>query len=138
MAESRQRIIKLEIPSEMKLIYVLDALVSEIVREMGFSEEAAEQINLAVVEASTNAIKHGNKNNPDKKVSLQFCIDEDKLTVVVKDEGKGFNPDEVPNPLAPENLFSASGRGIFLMRVSMDEVEYNDNGTKVRMVKYKS
>jgi serine/threonine-protein kinase RsbW len=57
--------------------------------------------------------------------------------VIVKDEGKGFNPGKVPNPLDPENLLNTTGRGIFLMRTLMDEVNYNKNGTEVRMVKYK-
>jgi serine/threonine-protein kinase RsbW len=121
----------------MKLIYVLDAVVSEILREMEFDDESVEQANLAIIEAGTNAILHGNSNDPNKRVYFQFLVNEDKLTVVVKDEGNGFNPDKVPNPLDPENLLNTTGRGIFLMRTLMDEVSYNENGTEVQMVKYK-
>jgi serine/threonine-protein kinase RsbW len=104
---------------------------------MEFDDEAVEQANLAVIEAGTNAILHGNGNNPNKRVHFQFCIGEDKLTVIVKDEGRGFDPDKVPNPLDPENLFNTTGRGIFLMRTLMDEINYSENGTEVQMVKYK-
>jgi serine/threonine-protein kinase RsbW len=135
---SQEHIIRLEIPSEIQLIYVLDAVVSEILREMEFDDEAVEQANLAIIEAGTNAILHGNSSDPNKRVYFQFLVGEDKLTVIVKDEGRGFNPDEVPNPLDLENLLSTSGRGIFLMRTFMDEVNYSNNGTKVQMVKYKS
>jgi len=134
---SQECIIRLEIPSEMKLIYVLDAVISEILREMEFDDEAVEQANLAVIEAGTNAILHGNGNDPNKLVHFQFCVGEDKLTVIVKDEGRGFNPDKIPNPLDPENLFNTTGRGIFLMRTLMDEINYSKNGTEVQMVKYK-
>lgn len=137
MATSQEHIIRLEIPSEIQLIYVLDAVVSEILREMEFDDEAVEQANLAVIEAGTNAILHGNSSDPNKRVYFQFLVGEDKLTVIVKDEGEGFNPDLVPNPLDLENLLSTSGRGIFLMRTFMDEVNYSENGTKVQMVKYK-
>ena len=137
MATSQEHIVRLEIPSEMKLIYILDAVVSEILREMQFDDEAVEQANLAIIEAGTNAILHGNSNDPNKRVYFQFLVGEDKLTVIVKDEGKGFNPNRVPNPLDPENLLNTTGRGIFLMRTLMDEVNYNQNGTEVQMVKYK-
>jgi serine/threonine-protein kinase RsbW len=134
---SQECIIRLEIPSEMKLIYVLDAVISEILREMEFDDEAVEQANLAVIEAGTNAILHGNGNDPNKRVHFQFLVGEDKLTVIVKDEGRGFDPDKVPNPLDPENLFNTTGRGIFLMRTLMDEINYSKNGTEVQMVIYK-
>jgi serine/threonine-protein kinase RsbW len=104
---------------------------------MEFDDEAVEQANLAIIEAGTNAILHGNSNDPNKRVYFQFLVGEDKLTVIVKDEGKGFNPDRVPNPLDPKNLLNTTGRGIFLMRTLMDEVNYSKNGTEVQMVKYK-
>ncbi|HID56530.1 TPA: ATP-binding protein [Candidatus Poribacteria bacterium] len=137
MDKPREYLIKLEFSSDMKLIYILDAVVSEILKEMNFPEEASEQVNLAVIEAGTNAIKHGNKNDPNKKVHFEFEISADKLTITVRDEGEGFNPDEVCDPLNPENLLRPSGRGIFLMRTFMDEVKYNETGTEVTMIKYR-
>ncbi len=138
METSQEHTIQLEIPSKIKLIYVLDAVVSEILQEMEFDEETAEQANLAVIEAGTNAILHGNGNDASKRVYIQFLVGGDKLTVMIRDEGQGFNPNAVPNPLDPENILNASGRGIFLMHMLMDEVSYNEQGTEVQMVKYKS
>ena len=137
MDKPQEYLIKLEFSSDMKLIYILDAVISEILKEMGFPEEASEQVNLAVIEAGTNAIKHGNKNDPNKKVHFEFEISTDKLTITVRDEGEGFNPDEIRDPLNPENLLRPSGRGIFLMRTFMDEVKYNETGTEVTMIKYR-
>ncbi len=130
-------VIKLELPSEMQLIYVLDSVVAEIVKEMQFEEDAAEQVNLAVIEAGTNAIRHGNKNNLHKRAYFEFHVSNECLTIVVRDEGEGFDPDDVADPLDPENLLSTGGRGIFLIRVSMDEVTFSDHGRKLTMVKYK-
>jgi serine/threonine-protein kinase RsbW len=131
----------LSIPSEDKYVYLLDLVISYAAREMEFDEETREQVNLAVIEAGTNAIKHGNKNDPNKSAQFRFLIAEDKLTIFVKDCGTGFNPENVGNPLSPENFMKPSGRGIFLMKALMDEVEYfveENVGTEVRMVKYKN
>ena len=131
-------VIKLELPSEMQLIYVLDSVVSEILKEMKFEEESAEQVNLAVIEAGTNAIRHGNKGDITKRAHFEFRIGEDRLTVKIRDEGDGFDPDDVADPLDPVNLLSTGGRGIFLIRVSMDEVCFADEGRELTMVKHKA
>ncbi len=132
--------IVLSIPSQDKYIYLLDLVVSYASKEMDFDEETAEQVNLAIIEAGTNAIRHGNKNDPDKTAQFRFQIAQDKLTVFVKDCGPGFDPEDVGDPLSPENFMKPSGRGIFLMKALMDEVEYRideGSGTEVRLVKYK-
>ena len=132
--------IVLSVPSEDKFVYLLDLVISYIAKEMEFDEETTEQVNLAVIEAGTNAIRHGNENNPEKKAFFRFCLEEDKLTISVKDSGSGFDPEEVGDPLSPENFMQPCGRGIFLMRALMDEVEYcidESSGTEVRLVKYK-
>lgn len=131
------KVIKIEIPSEMKLIYLLYTTSKEILKWMGFNEEDAELANLAIIEAGINAIKHGNKNDPGKMVNVQFHANKDKLTVIVRDEGEGFDTNNPPDPLAPENLLKTNGRGIFVMKACMDEVTFNNNGSEVRMVKYK-
>jgi serine/threonine-protein kinase RsbW len=89
-----------------------------------------------------NAIKHGNKFDPDKKVTLEFTITPSsqpvQLSVLVRDQGRGFDPGQLPDPLAPENLLKESGRGIFFMRRFMDEVEIRraaEGGMEVLMVK---
>jgi serine/threonine-protein kinase RsbW len=131
--------ITLSIPSADRFVYLLDLVVSYVAREMEFDEETTEQVNLAIIEAGTNAIRHGNGNNPEKTALFRFLIQEDKLVVFVKDSGTGFNPEEVGDPLSPENFMKPCGRGIFLMRALMDEVEYSveEIGTEVRLVKYK-
>ncbi len=133
--------IVLSIPSADRYIYLLDLVVSYIAKEMEFDEETMEQVNLAIVEAGTNAIRHGNGNNPKKTTLFRFCIEEDRLIVFVKDSGTGFDPEDVGDPLIPENFMKPCGRGIFLMRALMDEVEYSideNNGTEVRLVKYRN
>lgn len=136
MIESGEHTIMLHIPSEMRFINVLDSLLAQIFKVMKFDNETADSVNVAVIEAATNAIKHGNQNNPHKNVEFQFCLASDKLTVSVKDEGRGFKPDAIPNPLSPEGILKPSGKGLLLMKAFMNEVEYCESGTKVKMVKY--
>jgi serine/threonine-protein kinase RsbW len=136
----QKRDITLDIPSEVRHIYLLDNVLAYVAKEMNFDEETREQVNLAVIEAGTNAIKHGNKNDPIKMVHFRFNISNDKLTVYVKDHGCGFDPSNLDDPLSPENVMKPCGRGIFLMKALMDEVEFTmigECGTEVKMVKYK-
>jgi serine/threonine-protein kinase RsbW len=135
------REIVLDIPSEFKHIYLLDLVLSYIAKEMDFDEETKEQVNLAVIEAGTNAIKHGNKSDPAKAVHFRFGLYNDRLTIFIKDCGSGFEPDEIDDPLSPENFMKPCGRGIFLMKALMDNVEFTVSGncgTEVRMVKFKT
>ena len=89
--KTTEQVIRLDIPSSMRLVYLLDAIISEILREMGFDAETSEQVNLAVIEAGTNAIKHGNKEDANKRASFEFIINQDRLTVVIQDEGIGLS-----------------------------------------------
>lgn len=132
-----ERAVELSLPSSMQHVYLLDVVVTEILRDADFPEEVREQINLAAIEAGTNAIKHGNKEDPLKRAVILFCLDEDKLTIIIEDEGDGFTRKEVADPLDPENLLKSSGRGLFLMEACMDSVTYQANGTIIKMVKYK-
>ncbi len=138
MDEKQQWKISLTLSSSMQLIYLLDTVISDILKEMKFDEETQEHVNLAVIEAGTNAIKHGNKEEIDKTATFEFIIDEEKLTIIVTDEGEGFEREKVANPLEPENLLKDSGRGLFLMETCMDEVTYSENGTIVKMVKMRN
>ena len=132
-----EQVITLSLPSSMQHVYLLDVVVTEILKETNFTEDIQEQINLAVIEAGTNAIKHGNKENPLKKATLEFTLAEDRLEIVIEDEGDGFTRQEVADPLDPENLLKSSGRGLFLMEACLDSVTYENNGTIIKMVKYK-
>ena len=131
-----EQVITLSLPSSMQHVYLVDVVVTEVLGGTDFTEEIQEQINLAAIEASTNAIKHGNKEDPRKRAIIQFGLDENKLTIVIEDEGEGFTRKEVADPLDPENLLKSSGRGLFLMEACMDSVTYEANGTIIKMVKY--
>ncbi len=131
-----ERVVRLSLPSSMRHVYLLDVVVTEILKETDFTEDIQEQINLAVIEAGTNAIKHGNKENPNKKATIEFTLAEDRLEIFIEDEGDGFTRKEVADPLDPENLLKSSGRGLFLMEACMDSVTYENNGTIIKMVKY--
>jgi serine/threonine-protein kinase RsbW len=91
---------------------------------------------LSVTEATTNAIIHGNKSDESKLVSIDVKKVDGELVIKVKDHGKGFDPGKVPDPTEPENLLKDSGRGIYLMRVYMDDVRYNitPDGTEITLV----
>lgn len=137
MGERTEQVITLSLPSSMQHVYLLDVVVTEVLKEMNFGEDVQEQINLAVIEAGTNAIKHGNKGDPSKKATFHFMIAEDRLTIVIEDEGDGFTRQEVADPLDPENLLKSSGRGLFLMEACMDSVTYEAKGTIIKMVKHR-
>ncbi len=138
MEKTIEQSIELELPSSTRLVYVVDAVISEILRDMGFDEETSEQINLAVIEAAMNAIKHGNNEDLEKKTHFQFILNQEELTIVIEDEGNGFDRENVADPLSPANLLKSSGRGIFLMEACMDSVTFESSGRVVRMVKTKS
>lgn len=135
MAEKNSQIIKLEIPSLMDFVYLLDAVITEILQQMEFDRDATDQVNLAVIEAGTNAIKHGNREEPRKRAYFDFMMHPEELVVIVRDEGEGFDAQTTEDPLNPENLLNSSGRGLFLMEACMDSVDFSQNGTVVTMTK---
>jgi serine/threonine-protein kinase RsbW len=102
-----------------------------------FSQNDIFAVHLAVEEAFTNAVKHGNREDPAKKVKIDYLVNLDKIEVTVIDEGKGFDPEDVPDPRYGENLYKTEGRGLLLMRSYMDVVEFNKQGNRVFMVRYK-
>ena len=102
---------------------------------MEFDRDATDQVNLAVIEAGTNAIKHGNREEPRKRAYFDFMMHPEELVVIVRDEGEGFDAQTTEDPLNPENLLNSSGRGLFLMEACMDSVDFSQNGTVVTMTK---
>ncbi len=132
-----EQVITLSLPSSMQHVSLLDVVITEILREMNFAEELQMQVNLAVIEAGTNAIKHGNKEDLGKRADFQFILSEEKLTIIIQDQGPGFTREDVADPLDPANLLKSSGRGIFLMEECMDSVDFEAKGTIIKMVKYK-
>lgn len=114
-----------------------EELADKLARDSGFDEDERHRIALAVREAAVNAVYHGNQYDPAKKITVGFESTGAGLTVTIRDQGKGVIPEEVPDPLAPENLLRGSGRGIFLIRAFMDEVRFRvmDPGTEITLVK---
>ena len=115
-----------------------ESLVTREAEKGGFDEDTRAQIGMAVRECVVNAVVHGNRYSGKKKVHLDIERSKDSLTVVVGDEGEGFDLAAVPDPLAPENLLKQSGRGLLLVRAFMDEFDLHPRpggGTEVRLVK---
>ncbi|OLC41779.1 MAG: hypothetical protein AUH43_24010 [Acidobacteria bacterium 13_1_40CM_65_14] len=117
-------------------------LVSDhIARGIGLDEDSSHWVGVAIRESVINAIKHGNRNDSSKHVFVEFetaTTDVPELTIRVRDQGEGFDPETVADPLAPENLLKSSGRGIFLIRNFMDDVQLQrapQGGMEIRMVK---
>lgn len=115
----------LEIESTPNNLITVEEFVNYFAVELGLDQEKINGLLLAVTEATTNAIIHGNKNNKLKLVRIFVFVDGNTVTIKIKDEGKGFDPSIVPDPTDPENLLKDSGRGLYLMRVYMDGLTYN-------------
>ena len=112
-----------------------ERVMLDAVAEHGFSEESAFSIKLAMEEAVVNAIKHGNHFDEDKCVLLRYAFNGERLHLVVRDEGPGFDYRHLPDPTDPEHLALPYGRGIMLMNAYMDRVTYSRKGNEVTLVK---
>jgi serine/threonine-protein kinase RsbW len=133
--------------TELRVSYTLDSTLetvdnaeqtaSRIAAETGFDEDEVMQISMAVREAAVNAVLHGNAYDPGKKVRLDFERSASDLIITIRDQGKGLDLAKIPDPLAPENLLKTSGRGIFLIRSFMDEVQIHPSqtGTEIKLIK---
>jgi len=138
----RGGLVRLQIPSLFEMVDLVQVLSDRMGNMAGFDEDAVHWIGVAVRESVINAIKHGDKEDAAKPVTIEFGftpIDRPtELVVSITDRGEGFEPEEVADPLAPENILKSSGRGIFFMRNFMDEVRLQrapEGGMEVRMVK---
>jgi len=114
-----------------------EEMADQVAAQAGLDEDTRSGVTMAVREAMINAILHGNAYAPEKRVNLTFEQNGREMIVTISDEGCGFIPEEVPDPLAPENLLKQSGRGIFLMRAFMDEVRFRkiEPGTEITLIK---
>jgi serine/threonine-protein kinase RsbW len=115
-----------------------EEFTSAAAQRAGFDEDELMRMGMAIREAMVNAVVHGNQYNANKRVRLSISSTPDRFTVVITDEGTGFDFSHIPDPLAPENLLRTSGRGIFLMRSFMDHVDLKQlesGGTEVTLVK---
>lgn len=135
-------VIRIALQSTYDLLDVIE-LVSDRLSELaGLDEDASHWVSVAVRESVINAIKHGNREDPAKQVVVQFVFSPretpTQFSIEVLDEGAGFDPEEIADPLAPENVLKSSGRGIFFMRSFMDDVQIArrpEGGMSVRLVK---
>ena len=106
--------------------------------EVGYGARDAFAVRLALEEAVSNAVKHGHANEPSKRARIGWVVSASAVTLVVEDDGAGFDPDRVPNPCLLENQERPGGRGVFLMRFYMSWVRFNDAGNRVVMCRYRS
>lgn len=128
----------LDLESRFDNIELVQVVLKDTLEELGVDEDARYGIDLAVREAVANAIKHGNEQNPDKEVHVDLLLERDDLVIRIEDEGAGFDPSAVPDPLDPENLKRPNGRGILFMKKFMDDIQYSlrpGGGTVVTMRK---
>ena len=125
---------EIEIESDPNNLITIEEFVNYFAKDLGLSDEQLSVLLLAVTEATTNAIIHANKCDPSKMVKIHAQIENSKLVIRIKDEGKGFDPTKLPDPTEPENLLKDSGRGVFLMKVYMDEVKYNVTPTGLETI----
>lgn len=110
---------------------LVEKLIDEICSEYNINEDHYGNILVALTEAVNNAIHHGNKANPQKMVHISFKTSGNELCFTIKDEGSGFDYNNLPDPTDPENIEKPNGRGVFLMRHLSDAIEFRDNGTTV-------
>lgn len=125
------------IPSDPEQIQVVEQKAEKLSKKIPFTPDERDSLAIAITEVVANAIFHGNREAKDKKIFITFIVDDTSLEVRVRDQGGGFQLDQVANPLHPENLLKDSGRGIFIIRTLMDKIEYkfHKDGTEVIMVK---
>jgi serine/threonine-protein kinase RsbW len=135
-------VVRLEFTSAFEMLDFVQVVSDHVSHAIGMDDDAAHWISVAIRESVINAIKHGNRNDSSKHVFVEFetatADTVPELTIRVRDQGEGFDPEQLANPLAPENLLKSSGRGIFLIRNFMDDVRLQrapEGGMEIRMVK---
>ena len=128
--------IKIEIPSLLDNIRMIESFIDNAKEEYQLDDGIYGNIMIAVTESVNNAIRHGNKLDPEKNVKLCLILDESQITFIIEDEGPGFDFNDLPDPTAPENIEKPGGRGIFLMKHLADEVNFKENGRTVELSFY--
>jgi serine/threonine-protein kinase RsbW len=129
----------LEIPSDLQVIEQTVAFLVQCCRQHDFCDSRLTlNFRVGVTEAIANAILYGNNLDPQKRVRVEVEFQEARVVVAVADEGGGFDPETVPDPTLPENLERPGGRGVFLIRQLMDEVDFGERGNTVRLVLHRS
>ena len=142
MTSNGQHLVRLEFTSAFEMLDFVQVVSDHLARGIGLDEDSLHWVGVAIRESVINAIKHGNRNDAAKHVFIEFetatKADVPQLLIRVRDQGEGFDPETIANPLDPENLLKSSGRGIFLIRNFMDDVQLQrapEGGMEIRMVK---
>jgi len=142
MTANGSHIVRLEFTSAFEMLDFVQVVSDHMARDVGLDEDSLHWVSVAIRESVINAIKHGNRNDSAKHVFVEFetatRLNGPELAIRVRDQGEGFDPEMVANPLDPENLLKSSGRGIFLIRNFMDDVQLQrapEGGMEIRMVK---
>ncbi|MEN6385097.1 MAG: ATP-binding protein [Phycisphaerales bacterium] len=107
-------------------------------KQLGYSDDDIFAMHLSMEEAIVNAVKHGNRADCDKNVTIEYDLTPDKIIITITDEGGGFEPANVDDPRSGENIYKTSGRGVLLIKSYMDSIEYNQSGNAITMMKLNS
>jgi serine/threonine-protein kinase RsbW len=128
-------LISVTVPNDLHYLREPEAHIIAELRRCGYDDDTVFAIKLAFEEAATNAVKHGNCGDRSKRVHLRYYVDPQRIVLMVRDEGCGFRPEDVPDPTADENLERPSGRGLMLMNSYMTKVYYSEAGNEVWLLK---
>ncbi len=142
MTSNGHHIVRLEFTSAFEMLDFVQVVSDHLARDVGLDEDSMHWVGVAIRESVINAIKHGNRSDTNKHVFVEFetatKADVPELAIRVRDQGEGFDPDAVADCLDPQNILKSSGRGIFLIRNFMDDVQLQrapEGGMEIRMVK---
>jgi len=124
---------RLKISSKTDSLHLVEKFIDDLSTSCNIEHDVYGNLLIAALEATNNAITHGNKLDENKFVEIVFGMDNHKIYLSVKDEGTGFDHESIPDPTAPENLENMSGRGVFLMSKLSDKIEFANNGSYVKM-----
>ena len=124
---------RIKIESSVSNLRIVESAIDEMMNEIGIKQENYGKILVSTMEAVNNAILHGNNLDVEKIVDVEISYKAKMLRIKIKDEGRGFIPENVPDPTTPENIEEINGRGIFLMTRLADEVKYSKRGNSVTM-----
>jgi len=128
--------LKIKIPSLSENIRIIESFIDNAKEKYSLNDDIYGNIMISVTESVNNAIKHGNKSNKEKNVTITLQLNENQILFIIKDEGDGFNYNCLPDPTSPENLEKPGGRGIFLMKHLADEVKFKNEGSLVVLTFY--
>ena len=140
VAEAEKNRVSYTLESSLASVQKVEQTAEEYAARAGFDEDTAPNIAMAVREAAVNAVLHGNAYDPNKEITASFETTAESLIIRISDQGAGLDPETIPDPLAPENILRGSGRGIFLIRAFMDEVNFRQlhPGLELTLIKHRT